>query len=148
VGLLIRNSHEKYKYKIIDEESINERETIVIEVTPKTDIRDMPNYGKVWVDKGDYSILKIEVEDESLVGFKRIKEASKMNTTPMVSITHFYDEVYKTDKNQVIRFPSRTVFDYQTRSPGKRYRDRIIKAKTQFVYDDYKFFTVEVDVKY
>lgn len=148
VGLLSRESHDKYDYEILDEESISGREAIVLAAEPKSEMEDMPNYGKIWVDKQDFSILKIEVAEESLVGLKEIKEASKLNATPSISVTHFYDEVYTTDKNQVIHFPSQTIFHYQTRSPGKKYRDRIIKAKTRFTYDNYKFFTVDVEVKY
>ncbi len=148
IGLLSRENHDKYGYEILDEESISGRNIIVIEAKPKSEMNDMPNYGKIWIDKQDYSILKIEVAEESLVGFKQIKEASKLNTTPSISVTHFYDEVYTTDKNQVIHFPSQTIFHYQTRSPGRKYRDRLIKAKSQYTYSNYKFFTVDVDVKY
>ena len=148
VGLLLRKNHDKYNYKIIDEESVHGRKVAVIEATPKPEMRDMPNYGKLWVDKEDYSILKIEVAEESLVGIKQVKETSKLKSTPMISVTHYYDEIYKTDKNQVIRFPSKTVFLYETYLSKSGYREKVIAAKTQYIYDNYKFFTVDVDVKY
>ncbi|NOR12298.1 MAG: hypothetical protein GQ545_03500 [Candidatus Aminicenantes bacterium] len=148
VGLLIRKNHDKYIYKILDEKSIGGRKTIVIEAKPKSEMRDLPNYGKLWVDKEDYSILKIEVAEESLVGIEQVKKTSKLKSTPMISVTHYYDEVYKTDKNQVIRFPSKTVFLYEKHLYKRGYREQVIVAKTQFIYDNYKFFTVDVDVKY
>jgi hypothetical protein len=148
VGLLARKNHDKYNYKIIDEESVHGRKTAVIEATPKSEMRDMPNYGKIWVDKQDYSILKVEVAEESLVGLEQAKETSKLKSTPMISVTHYYDEVYKTDENQIIRFPSKTVFLYEKHLYKRGYREQVIVAKTQFIYDNYKFFTVEVDVKY
>lgn len=148
VGLLVRKNHDKYNYKIIDEESVHGRKTVVIEATPKSEMKDMPNYGKVWVDKQDYSILKIEVAEESLVGIEQVKETSKLKSTPMISVTHYYNEVYKTDENQVIRFPSKTVFFYEKHLYKRGYKEQVIVAKTQFIYDNYRFFTVDVAVKY
>lgn len=148
VGLLLRKNYDKYNYKIIDEESVHGRKAAVIEATPKQEMRDMPNYGKIWVDIEDYSIIKIEVAEESLVGIEQVKGSIKLGFDPVVSVTHFYDEVYKTDKNQVIRFPSKTVFLYETYLRKRGYREKVIAAKTQFIYDNYKFFTVDVDVKY
>ena len=148
VGLLVRKSHDKYNYKIIDEEYIHGREVAVIEATPKSEMRDMPNYGKIWVDKEDHSILKIKVAEESLVGFEQVKESNKLKSPPKISVTHYYDEVYKTDKGQVIRFPSKTVFIYEKYSYKGGYKEQVIVAKTQFIYDYYRFFTVDVDVKY
>ena len=81
VGLLARKNHDKYNYKIIDEESVHGRKTDVIEATPKSEMRDMPNYGKIWVDKQDYSILKVEVAEEALVGLEQAKETSKLKST-------------------------------------------------------------------
>jgi hypothetical protein len=148
VGLLARKNHDKYNYEVVDEESVHEREAVVIEATPKSEMRDMPNYGKIWVDREDYSILKIEVAEESLVGFKQVKETSKFKSTPMISVTHYYAEVYKTDKDQVIRFPSQTVFLCEKYLYKRGYKIKVIAAKTQYIYDNYKFFTVDVDVKY
>ena len=148
VGLLASKNHDKYSYKVLDEESIHGRKAVVIEATPISEIRDMPNYGKIWVDKEDYSILKIEVAEESLVGVEQTKETSKLKSPPAISVTHHYDEVYKTDKNQVVRFPSKTNFVYE-KHYYKRGREELIRIlKTQFIYDNYKFFTVDVDVKY
>ena len=148
VGLLARKNHNKYNYKTIDEESVHGRKAVIIEATPKSEMKNMPNYGKVWVDRQDYSILKIEVAEESLVGIEQAKETSKSKSTPMISVTHYYDEVYKTDEDRVIRFPSKTVFLHETYLSIRGYRNKVIAAKTQFFYDNYRFFTVDVDVKY
>ena len=148
VGLLNRKNYDQYNYTILDEESVHGRKAIVIEATPKSEMKDMPNYGKVWVDRQDYSILKIEVAEESLLGIEQVKGSIKLGVDPVVSVTHFYDEVYKIDKNQIIRFPSKTVFLHETYLSIRGYRNKVIAAKTQFFYDNYRFFTVDVDVKY
>lgn len=148
VGLLIRKNHDKYNYKILDEETVSGRETVIIEAKPKTEMRDMPNYGKIWVDKKDYSILKIEVAEESLVGIEQVRGVINIGIDPAISVTHFYDEVYKTKKNQIIRFPSKTVFLYEKYLNIRRYNERVIERRTQYTYYNYRFFTVDVDVKY
>lgn len=148
VGLLARKNQDKYNYKIIDQESVHGRKAVVIEATPKLEMKDMPNYGKIWVDSEDYSILKIDVAEESLVGIEQVKETSKLKSNPMISVTHYYNEVYKTDENQVIRFPSKTVFLHETYLSKRGYREKVIAAKTQFIYANYRFFIVDVDVKY
>jgi hypothetical protein len=148
VGLLIRKNHDKYNYKILDEETVSGRETVIIEAKPKTEMREMPNYGKIWVDKKDYSILKIEVAEESLVGIEQVRGVINIGIDPAISVTHFYDEVYKTKKNQIIRFPSKTVFLYEKYLNKRRYKERVIERRTQYTYYNYRFFTVDVDVKY
>jgi len=148
VGLLIRENHDKYNYKILDEETISGRESVIIEAKPKTEMRDMPNYGKIWVDKKDYSILKIEVAEESLVGIEQVRGVINIGIDPAISVTHFYDEVYKTNKNQIIRFPSKTVFLYEKYLNKRRYKEKVIEGRTQYTYYNYRFFTVDVDVKY
>jgi outer membrane lipoprotein-sorting protein len=148
VGLLIRKNQDKYNYKTLNEETVNGRKTVIVEAKPITEMRDMPNYGKIWIDKEDYSILKIKVAEESLVGIEQVKGVINVGTDPVISVTHFYGEVYKTDKNQIIRFPSKTVFLYEKHLKERRFEGRIIEAKTQYTYYNYKFFTVDVEVKY
>jgi hypothetical protein len=148
VGLLIRKNQDKYNYKTLNEETVNGRETVIIEAKPITEMRDMPNYGKIWVDKEDNSILKIAVAEESLVGIEQVKGVINIGIDPVITVTHFYDEVYRTDKNQIIRFPSKTVFLYEKYLNKRGFKGRVIEAKTQYTYYNYKFFTVDVDVKY
>jgi hypothetical protein len=141
VGLLSKDWQEMYNYKIIKEASVNGREAFVIEATPRVKIEKKPNYGRVWVDKNDFSILKIEIEEESLVGFESFKEIRKrQNIKPIITVTHYYG----IEKNG-IRFPSQTVFEesYVIPKMGK-----FKNSKTTFSYDNYRFFTVDVEIKY
>lgn len=144
VGLLSREWHELYNYKILGKKSIKGREAFVIEAKPKKKIEDKPNYGKIWVDTEDFSILKIEIKQESLAGYEKLKEElkdiKKMGIKPVITIIHEYG----IEKNG-IRFPSKTTFkeDYV----GVNIR-RAKKSRLTVTYDDYKFFTVETEVKY
>lgn len=142
VSLLSDEWQALYNYKLLKEERINRRKAYVIEVTPKHKIIEKPNYGKVWVDKQDYSILKIDVQEESLAGYDEIKEElKKYKITPIITDVHSYF----TMKNG-IRFPSKTIIDENYRGPflgGK-----LKKSITVIKYDNYKFFTVETEVKH
>ncbi|MFB0566096.1 MAG: hypothetical protein ACETWK_10525 [Candidatus Aminicenantaceae bacterium] len=142
VGLLSKDSQDMYNYKILGEKTIKGRKSFVIEAKPKWKIKDRPNYGKLWIDKEDSSVLKIETDEESLVGFDIIKEKSKREgVTPILRATHYYN----IEKNGV-RFPSKTVFEEDYR--GAKIRGRKKRSKTIITYDKYRFFTVEVKIKY
>jgi len=142
VGLLSKYWQDKYNYRIIKEEVLSGQRAIVVEALPKVKMREKPNYGRVWVDKKDFSILKIEIRPESLADFRLFeKEAAKFEAVPDISVSHYYG----IEKNG-IRFPSQTVFEenYISRKLAKRFK----KSKTVITYDNYRFFTVEVEVKY
>lgn len=142
VGLLSKEWQDMYSYNIIREKTINGRETFVIEARPNKKIAGKPNYGKIWVDKEDFSILRIEVEQESLAGFEELKkESEKKGIKPVITVTHDYEI-----KKDGIRFPSKITFkeDYV----GVKIRRRSKKSRMFVTYDKYRFFTVETEVKY
>ncbi len=140
IQFLSRNWQKNYEYKIIKQERINGRQIIVIRALPK-DKKNFKkiNYGKVWIDKEDFSILKIEIEQESLIGFEKIPQKY---LKPVFTVIHFYEA----EKNG-IRFPSKTVFkeNYIMMKYGKKL---IKKSETIISYDNYRFFTVKVEVEY
>lgn len=142
VGLLSRDWQNKYNYRIIKEEVLNGQRAIVVEALPKVKMKEKPNYGRVWVDKKDFSILKIEIRPESLANFQLFEEeAAKFEAVPDISVSHYYD----IEKNG-IRFASQIVFEenYITVKLAKRFK----RSKTVITYDNYRFFTVEVEIKY
>jgi len=129
-----------HDYKIVKEETIKGRKSYVIEIKPKTAIEGNPNYGKAWVDKEDFTVLKIEIKQESLAGFEKFEQEIKDRPRPLFTTTHYY---FIEEKG--IRFPSKTVFveKYMGR------RKNILRAsETTITYDKYRFFTVDVKVKY
>ncbi|GAH58598.1 unnamed protein product, partial [marine sediment metagenome] len=121
------------------------RKAYVIEAIPKKKREDKPNYGKLWIDKEDFSILKIEIEQESLAGFESISERLKeREIKPLISTIHYYGI-----EKEGLRFPSKTVFKEDYRYP-RRYRvlGRAVKSWIKIEYDEYRFFTIDVKVKY
>jgi len=142
VGLLGKEQQSKYDYKIIKEQTLKRRKTYVIEVTPKLNIEGNPNFGKVWIDKEDFSVLKLEIKQESLAGFEKIEqESEKQKMTPRITTMH----EYFIEKNG-IRFPSKTVCEEIYIAGMRRARTRI--SETRITYDKYRFFTVDTKIKY
>jgi outer membrane lipoprotein-sorting protein len=141
VGFLAGEWHEVYDYRLIKQDRVEGRDAYVIEAKPKVPIEGKPNYGKLWVDKKDFSVLKIEVEDQSLAGFEKIVDlAKRRGVKPAFTTVHEYGIL----KNG-LRFPSRTHFNEKyagDTAPG------FTQSKTEISYANYRFFTVETRVIY
>ncbi len=143
VGFLGREWHDVYNYELLKQEKVKGRETYVIKAKPKVPIEGKPNYGTLWVDKADSSVLKMEVEDQSLAGFEKVlEEAKSQGLKPVLTTVHEYGIL----KNG-LRFPSRTVFNEKYSGAGFKTRG-YTQSKTVIVYDHYRFFTVETKIEY
>ncbi len=141
VGFFGREWHDVYDYEFIKQVRVDGRETYVIKAKPKVPIEGKPNYGTLWVDKTDSSVIKMEVEDQSLAGFEKILEVAKSRgLKPILTTVHEYGIL----KNG-LRFPSRTVFN--EKYSGSRSRG-FTESKTEIRYEKYRFFTVETKVEY
>jgi hypothetical protein len=151
IGLLGKSQQNKFNYTIIEEKKHQDRDALVIEAMPKTVSDQSSNYGRIWVDKENFQILRIDVAQESLAGYKDPKVKGIKH---IITVTHYYD----VEKNGLM-FPSKTVFE-ENYTPDKvqvglwsNYTNTVQKktkqrTKLEIDYTDYKFFTVDVDVKY
>jgi len=151
IGLLSKSQQSKFNYKIIGENKQKGRDALVIEATPKTVSAENPNYGRIWIDKVNSQILRIDVAQESLVGYK---DPKVKGINHIITISHYYD----VEKNGLM-FPSKTVFE-ENYTPDRvqvglwsNYTNTVQektlqRTKLEIDYTEYKFFTVDVDVKY
>jgi hypothetical protein len=151
IGLLGESQQAKFDYKVIEEKKHKDRDALVIEAKPKTTSEKSSNYGRIWVDKETSQILRIDVAQESLVGYK---DPKVKGINHIITVTHYYD----VEKNGLM-FPSKTVFE-ENYTPDRvqvglwsNYTNSVQKKTLQrtmldIEYSDYKFFTVDVDVKY
>jgi hypothetical protein len=129
------------EYRLVGEDILNGIKTVVIEATPLSSLTRPHSYGKIWVREEDGSVLRIVWDQKSIGNFKLIEEwAKKNNMEPQ--ITSFSE--YGFEKNG-LRFPSR---DQTEEAYLKKDRKKYIRAETAIVYKDYKFFTVETEIKY
>jgi len=141
VGFFGREWHAAYDYEFVKQDRVNGREAYVIKATPKVPIEGKPNYGTLWVDKADWSVIKMEVEDQSLAGFEKILAVAKSRgLKPVLTTVHEFGVL----KNG-LRFPSRIVFNEKYSGSKK---SGFSESKTEIRYENYRFFTVETKVAY
>ncbi len=141
VNLLSEERQQFFDYKMVGDEFFDGERALVIEATPLSGFREQILWGKIWVSKSDFSILKIEWNQDIMVYSAVIKDmARRYKAEPR--ITHITE--FGFEKNG-IRFPNRYfIEEAYIKNKGRK----IIHSETNVVYRDYKFFTVETDVKF
>jgi hypothetical protein len=146
ITLLDRRRQDKYDYRFIRYDKLNGRPAAVIEAMPRDAEKNSTIYGDIWIDSEDFSVLKIEADPRSILGYKSLKElARKLRTKLLLSL-----EIEFGKARSGIRFPT------QVKMMEKYKGGRIIsqhrgpkgweRTITLFNYNDYQFFSVEVDV--
>jgi len=141
VGFLSRYWQNYFYYEIVGQELLDGKTAIVVKTSPKPSNKENRNYAKIWIDEKDFSILQIEWEPESIISSEEKKPKSKKGDLKKKII---WIVTYGVEKNG-IRFPSRQLIqefllDYKG--------DKKILEEYSFIYNDYEFFTVEVEIKH
>ncbi len=140
IGFLSRSWQSQFNYEIVGTEDIEGRKTLIISAIPKEEREENYYSGKIWVEENDFSILKIEWDPKYIKGYE--EEVSSMAGT--LKRTLNWAVYYEVEKNGV-RFPSRQlieeIYEAIEDKPHPKYTVSI-------VYDNYKFFTVEVEVQW
>jgi hypothetical protein len=141
VGLLSKFWQAYHDYKLVGEETINKENVLVIEATPGPVVLEPHCYGRIWVKEDDGSVLKIVWDQRSLGNYPAIEEWAKTHDVEP-QITSFSE--YGFEKNG-LRFPSR---NYSEQAYMSKDRGKMVTARISIIYKNYKFFTVETEVKY
>jgi len=130
-----------YDYKIIGEDKINGRQVIIIDAVPKPEAPDTKNlYGKAWVDAETSDILKIEWSEKRIGRYDIFeRRGERCKRKPRLTL----HSEFQIEKNG-IRFPSSMFIEEAY--INKRGR-AFVRSETTVIYKDFKFFTVEVEVK-
>jgi hypothetical protein len=130
-----------YDFALVGEDKIGRMRVLLVDATPRPGAPPTRNlYGKAWIDPATGDILRIEWS-ENRVGHYGIFEerGKKFGRTPRLVIR----SDFSAEKNG-IRFPSRLVVEEAyLKESGKAF----IRSKTEVVYTDFKFFSVEYDVR-
>jgi hypothetical protein len=141
VGLLGEAWQAYYDFSWVQEDTINGEKAVVIEVTPGPRLTQPHCYGKIWIKEDNGSVLKIVWDQRSLGNFQSVEEWAKAHDyEPQVTA---YSE-YGLEKNG-LRFPSRNYTEIAYINKDHR---KFVNAEISIVYKDYKFFTVETEIKY
>lgn len=141
VGLLSESWQGYHEYKIVGEEGEGPEKTLVIEATPGPVPGEEHCYGRLWVREKDGAVLKIVWDQRSLGNYRDV-EAWARSHGAEARITAFCEYGY--EKNG-LRFPSRNYSEQAYVYPDSR---NTVAASITVAYKDYKFFTVETEVKY
>lgn len=141
VGFLSKKWQEHYDYEIVGEDVIDDKKAIVIASAPKNEREVNYNFGRIWVDEKDFSILKIEYDPRSIKDYEDELEQSPIGDLRKKVI---WTMLFGIEKNGV-RFPSQQLIqEFYVNSKG----EELLIEKITFQYEDYKFFIVETEVKY
>jgi hypothetical protein len=141
VGFLSKKWQEHYEYEIAGEDVIDDKKAIIIASVPRNEREINYNFGRIWVDAKDFSILKIEYDPRSIKDYE-----DELAQSPLGDLRKkvIWTMLFGIEKNGV-RFPSQQVIqEFYVNSKG----EELLIEKITFRYEDYKFFIVETEVKY
>lgn len=141
VGLLSARSQGGFIYELIKEERVNRVKAYVVDVKPGASTPPNALYGRVWLKADDASVLKIEWDQRSMENFPEIQRtAAGMNREPQI----LFISEYAFEKKG-LRFPSR--YTVQENYVNQNFAVPVTLSATTVLYKNYRFFTVEVDVR-
>lgn len=141
VNLLDGDRQFLFDYELEGTEMVFGENAFILVATPKPSVETRLPWGRVWISEKYFTVLKIEWSQEAMSRTEIIqKRARRIKGTPqIIQITEFAFE-----KNG-LRFPSKyTIGEAYITPKGKK----IVVSELKVVYKDYKFFTVETDIKY
>ncbi|MCJ7586429.1 MAG: hypothetical protein MUQ00_00770 [Candidatus Aminicenantes bacterium] len=141
IGLLSESWQAYLDYRIVGEEILNKEKAVVIEAMPGPRLNEPHPWGRVWIKEDDGSVLKIVWDQKSLGNFQSFEEWAKAhNAVPQVTAFSEYDF----EKNG-LRFPSR---NFSEQAYVDEDGQKFVNAQISVIYKNYKYFTVETEIKY
>lgn len=144
--ILAADRQARYHFRFIGHQELLGRPVAVIEALPKSETDAAYVYGKIWIDTENFSILKIKVNPNSIVGYSRLKKfAQQLNARLFLDLeTEFFKF------RDGIRFPTSIRF-LETYKGGPLISSRRgtkgwRRTQTITDYSDYMFFNIEMKV--
>jgi hypothetical protein len=129
-----------HDYQIVAKEKISGEPCLVVEALPKPSFQLEHLAGKIWVRERDFSILRLEYNQETIDNYEGIEEtAAKLKARPLIKLITEY-----AFEEKGIRFPSKYV---QSEEYINLRGVHFIKSETTVNYKDYKYFIVETEVE-
>jgi len=148
-GMFGTENRGAFNFALIEEHTLEGEEVLVVKATPKRDAPVRVLYGIAWLRLRDGAALRVDWDKKSIRNVSALDEETK--TQGKIPDLVFRSD-YGFEKNG-LRFPSRYSISLERREPTlqKLLHSPENKMKTatqvEVVYSDYKFFTVEVEVK-
>jgi hypothetical protein len=140
IGLLGAAVQDLHGYRVVGEETEKGKKVLVVDAVSKVPLDRVHCTGRIWIREEDASILKIAWDQTSVGNFEIIREtANRMGAEPrLISVTEYGQE------KGGLRFPSKDV----TEESYLKHGNVQVRSLTIILYKDYKFFTVETEIKY
>jgi hypothetical protein len=141
VGIFGERFRGSCEFTVAGEAKIGKTRVLVVDAKPRPGAPPTRNlYGKAWVDPATADILRIEWSENRVGHYDIFEErGKKFGRTPRLVIR----SDFSAEKNG-IRFPSRlNVEEAYLKESGKAF----VRSTTEVVYTDFKFFTVDYDVR-
>lgn len=148
ITLLDAQRQNNYDFRLLGHQELMGRPTTIIEAYPKKEEDSQFIYGKIWIDREDFSVLKIKANPNSILGYDKLKRlAEELNTRLFLDLeTEFFN--YRDG----IRFPTQIHFEESYKGglfirqfKGSRKWTRTDNLTS---YSDYLFFNIDMDVVY
>ena len=141
VGIFAERFQGDFNYAVAGREKLGRISVVVLEAKPKPDAPVTQNlFGKAWIDPATNEILKIEW-DESRIGRYEIfrERGEKYKLKPKITVR----SEFSVEKNG-LRFPAKMFLEEAYLNERNR---KFVRSETSVEYTDFKFFTVEVEIK-
>jgi len=141
VGMFGEHFQSGYDFAIAGHDRIGETPVVIVDARPKPGAPPIRNlYGQAWVDPATGGILKIEWSESRVGNFDVFAQRGELyKRTPRLIIR----SEFSAEKNG-LRFPSRlSVEETYVKESGKAF----VRSRTEVVYKDFKFSTVEFEVR-
>jgi hypothetical protein len=154
--LLAGEKQHMYQYRLLGREMINNKSAWQIAAILR--VPGSIPWGNVWISEADGSVLKIQVNQTSIVGFEKLAQhAFEHGFMPEIATIHEYGL-----EKDGVRFPTRTTFLERYKpnraadgtpsvpvgtEPGGKARAAFERSRTSFEYKDHLFFSVATSVK-
>ncbi len=141
VGLLGEEGRRLFDYALVGEDPGGPERAVIVEAKPKAGAVGSRPWGRIWLREEDGGVLKIVWDQTSLGNYREVEDwAEAHEARPRITA---YSE-YGLEKNG-LRFPSRNFSETATVTKGGLLT---VGGRVSTVYRDYKFFTVETEIKY
>jgi hypothetical protein len=141
ISLFAERNQPAYDFAIIGMENINRIQSVVIEAKQKALADNAKcSYGKAWIDPTTSEILKMEWRETHIGNWDLFeKRGEKFLRTPRLTM----GSELKIEKNGM-RFPNAlSIEEAYVDENGRAF----VRTKVDVAYKDFKFFTVEVEIR-
>ncbi len=140
-GIFAERNQKDLDFAVVGRETIDRKPAVIVEAKRKPGLPPSRFLlGKAWVDLATNEILKIEWDESRVGSYEIFKErGEKYKLDPKITVV----SEFSVEKSG-LRFPTKMFLEEAYLNDRGR---KWVRAETTVEYTDFKFFTVDVDIK-